>query len=83
MSVEEIYRFSNFLLIDLSFFIIQCPLKVMCGNKWWSTKVGAKLLSDLVILSIPSSDMPLDFYEWICVVTPKYLMYFLADKSTK
>ena len=55
----------------------------MCGNKWWSTKVGAKLLSDLVILSIPSSDMPLDIYEWICVVTPKYLMYFLADKSTK
>ena len=25
--------FNNFLLIDLLFFIIQCPLKVMCGNK--------------------------------------------------
>ena len=24
----------------------------MSGNKWWSTKVGAELLCDLVILSI-------------------------------
>ena len=28
-----------------------------------STKVGAKLLSDLFIFSIFSTDIPLDFYE--------------------
>ena len=30
-----------------------------------STKVGAKLLPDLVIFSIFSTDIPLDFYESI------------------
>ena len=35
----------------------------MHGNKWWSTKVGAKLVSDLVIFSIFSSEIPLDFHE--------------------
>ena len=33
----------------------------MCGNKWWSTKVGAKFLSDLVILSIPFSKLVISF----------------------
>ena len=50
----------------------------MSDNKWWSTKVGAKLLSDLVTLSILSSDIPLDFYDSIWVVPAKYLLYFLA-----
>ena len=40
----------------------------MSGNTWWSTKVGAKLLSDLVIVSVFSSDIPLDFHELIRVV---------------
>ena len=35
----------------------------MFGNEWWPRKVGAKLLRDLVIFSILSSDTPLDFYE--------------------
>ena len=35
----------------------------MSGNGWWSTKVGAKLLSDSVIFSGLSSDAPLDFHE--------------------
>ena len=39
------------------------PLKFMFGNEWWSTKVGAKLLSYLVIFSILSSDIPLDIHE--------------------
>ena len=43
-----------------------------------STKVGAKLLSDLVIFSIFSTDIPLDFYESIWVVPLKYLMCFLT-----
>ena len=35
----------------------------MFSNKWWSTEVGSKLLSDLVIFSIFSSDIPLDFHN--------------------
>ena len=35
----------------------------MFGNEWGSTKVEAKLLSYLVIFSIVSSDIPLDFHE--------------------
>ena len=48
-----------------------------------STKVGAKLLSDLVIVSIFSSDIPLDFYDSTRVVPLKYLMYFLAGIKIK
>ena len=54
----------------------------MFGNTWWSTKVGAKLLSDLVIFSIFSSDIPLDFHELIWVVQLKHLMYFLTGINT-
>ena len=36
-------------------FYIYCPLKFMFVDIWWSTKVGAKLLFDLVIFSIFSS----------------------------
>ena len=55
----------------------------MSGNKWWYTKVGAKLLSDLVIVSILSSDIPLDFHNSIRVVPLKYVMYILAGRNTK
>ena len=55
----------------------------MSGNKWWSTKVGAKLLSDLLIFAISSSDIPLDSHESIQVVPLKYLMYFLVGINTK
>ena len=54
-----------FLEIEILFSIKQCPLKVMPGNKLWSTKGGAKLLLDLLILSIFSSDTPLDFHDSI------------------
>ena len=54
----------------------------MSGNKWWSTEVGAKLLSDLVICSILSSDIPLNFHDAIQVVPAKYLIHFLASKNT-
>ena len=43
----------------------------MSGNTRWSTEVGAKLLSDLVIFSIFSSEIPLDFHESIRVVSQK------------
>ena len=46
----------------------------MPGNKWWSIKNGAKLLSDLVIFSILSSKILLDLHESILVVPLKYLM---------
>ena len=55
----------------------------MSGNKWWSTKVGAKLLSDLVKFSILSYDIPLDFHELILAVPLKYLMHFLSGTNTK
>ena len=50
---------------------------MMIDNSW------CKMLADLVIFSILSSDSPLDFHESIKVVPLKYLMYFLADISTK
>ena len=46
-------------------------------------KTDEKLLSDLVIFSIFSTDIPLDSKELIQVVPLKYLMYFLAAISTK
>ena len=46
------------------------------NTSWWSTKVCAKLVSDLVIFSIFSSDIPTDFYKSIPVVPLKYLMFF-------
>ena len=55
----------------------------MSGKKWWSTKFGAKLLSDLVILSILSYGIPLDFDDSIRVVPLKYLMCFLVGINTK
>ena len=55
----------------------------MFGNKWWSTKVGTKLLSDLVTFSIFSSENSLDFYNSIQPVALKYLMYLLAGINTQ
>ena len=54
----------------------------MSGNTWWSTKVGAKLVSDLDIFSIFSSEIPLDFHESIGVLL-KYLMHVLAGINPK
>ena len=48
----------------------------MSSNISWSIKVGEKLLSDLVIFSVFSYDIPLDFHESTGVVPLKYLMYF-------
>ena len=55
----------------------------MSCNKWWSTKVGAKLMSYLVTILKLSSDIMLDFHKSIRVVTLKYLRYFLADTNTE
>ena len=54
----------------------------MSGNKWLSTKVEEKLLSDVVIFSIFSSEIRLDFYQSISVVPLKYLRNFLAGTNT-
>ena len=55
----------------------------MSGNEWWSTKVGAKLLSALVLFSIVSCDIPSDFRDSTRVVLVKFLMYFLVGIRTK
>ena len=55
----------------------------MPDNKWCSTKVGAKLLSDLVIFSIFSFGISLDFHKSTRVVPLKHLMYFLAGINTR
>ena len=55
----------------------------MACNESWSTKVGVKLLSDLVILSRLFFDIPLDFHGSIWVVLVKYLMCFIAGINTK
>ena len=70
-SMSEIYRFVAFLGIEVLLFIKQCPLKFMSGNKWWSAKVGATSLSDLVIFSIFSFYISLDFHELIGIVPLK------------
>ena len=46
----------------------------MSGNKWWSTKNGARFLPGLVIFLIFSYDIQLDFHELIRVVLLKYLI---------
>ena len=46
-------------------------------------KIGAKLLPDLVIFSILSSDIQLDFRDLIWVVPVKHLVHFLAGLNTK
>ena len=79
----DLYRFNTFLGVEILFFIKQCPLKFMSGNTWWWTKVGAKLMSDLVIFSIFSSSILPDIYESIRVVALKHLTYFLAGTNTK
>ena len=49
----------------------------------WEGRVGEKLLSDLIIFSILSSGIPLDFHDSIRVVPIKYLMYILVGINTK
>ena len=53
-------------------FVKQCPLKFISGNKWWSTKVGAKLMSDLAMFSIFSSGILIGLHELIWLVPLKY-----------
>ena len=73
-------RFITFLEIEILFW---CPLKFMYGYIWWSTKVGAKLLFELVIILLFSSDISLDFNQSVQVVPLKHLMYLLAGINTK
>ena len=77
------YRYITFLGIEILFFIKQFPQKFMFGNEWWSIKVGAKLLSDLVIFSILSFEILLDFYEYILLVAWIYSLYFTTGINTK
>ena len=76
-SLLEKYIFITFLELEI-LIIKQFPLKFMSGNKRWSTKIDEKLLSDLVIFSVFSSENTLDLHQSIPVASLKYLMYFLA-----
>ena len=71
-----IYIFISFLKIELVLFIKQCPFKFMCVNTLSSTKVGAKWLSDLVIFSIVSSDIPLIFQRINSKSDIKFSVFF-------
>ena len=55
----------------------------MSGSKWWATKIGTKLLSDLIIFSILFSAIPLDLHKSIRVFPLKCLMFFLVDVNNK
>ena len=57
----------------------------MSGKKWRSTKVDAKLclMSNLVIFSTFSLDIPSDFHEKIQVVSLKHLMFLVSGINTK
>ena len=46
-------------------------------------KVGTKFLSDLVIFSLFSYEIPLDFHKSILLVPLEHFMYFLAGINTK
>ena len=77
----------KFLILDLLWtnitFITNFPLKLVSGNKWWSIKVAAKLLPDIFMFSILSSDISLDFHNSTWVVPLKELRYFLVAINTK
>ena len=77
------YRFITFLGVEILLVNEQYLLKLLSGSNEWSTKVGTKLLSDLVIFSILLSDIPLDLNDSIWVVVAKYSMCFLAGINTK
>ena len=55
----------------------------MSADKWWYKEVDAKLLSDLAIFSILSSDIQLYFHNSMQVVPLKYLTFFLVGINTK
>ena len=71
------YRSITFLRKEILIFIKQCKLRIMPDNTCWSTKVCVKLLSDLVVFSVFSYDIPLDFHQLIPVVPLKYLIFYL------
>ena len=75
--------FITFLGIQIISFIKLCPLKLISGYEWLSTKFGISLLSDLVVFSIFFSYIPLVFHESTQLMSLKYLMYFLASTNTK
>ena len=54
----------------------------MSGDIWLLTNIGVKRFSDLVIFSVFSSDISIDFHESIQVQPLKFLIYFLAGINT-
>ena len=62
-SVWEIYKFITFLKAEILFLNKQFLLDFTTGNGRESVKLGEKVLSDVVMFSILSSGIPLDFHE--------------------
>ena len=55
-------KYIDVLVIEISFFSKQCPLKYKSGSTWWSTIAGAKVVFDLVIFLIFDSNISLDLH---------------------
>ena len=62
-SVWEIYKFITFLKAEILFLNKQFLLDFTTGNGRESVILGEKVLSDVVMFSILSSGIPLDFHE--------------------
>ena len=62
-SVWEIYKFITFLKAEILFLNKQFLLDFTTGNGRESVNLGENVLSDVVMFSILSSDIPLDFHE--------------------
>ena len=57
-SLQKIYRFITSLKIEIVLFIKQFLPNFARDNWWKLAKVGANMLSGVVIISILSSDVP-------------------------
>ena len=63
--------------------IKQCLLNFISGSGSKLIKVGAKLLSDVVIFIVLSSKIPIDFHDKTLDVLVRNLKYFLYEKYIK
>ena len=75
--MKEIRRFISVLGIEILLFMKQYAFKFMSGITRCLTKVGAKLLPDLVTFSIFCANILLGFHELIRVMPLNLYMYFL------
>ena len=75
--MKEIRRFISVLGIEILLFMKQNAFKFMSGITRCLTKVGAKLLPDLVTFSMFCANILLGFHELIRVMPLNLYMHFL------